>query len=199
MNTVAEVEQPWFTPNESKTSAGSHTSGGKSFGVGDVFIWLFRGPRTTTTMLVVDEGDDLTPTVAEQLNTIKGLAALTDEEIAGLLGTTRQTLHNWRAGKKISARREQRLEKTLEAIQSISAGDADQTRRLLMAAGRGQMRIYDQFAEGSIESALAAVSGKPMPKRRLPSEYPIATQMGLVEDRAPTSEPKINRRFSKRL
>lgn len=199
MSAVPAVDWSSYTPIQSGTNTGSHTSGRETTGVNEGRMLFFRGLRTTTTMLVIDEIDKRASAIMDQLNEIKTLANLTDEEVAELLGTTRQTLYNWRAGKKISARREQRLEKTLEAIRFFSDGNPQSTRRLLMAAEKGQVRVYDLFAEGSIEAAKAIAAGEPLPASRIPEEYPLTTQMGLIEDRALTPKPKIDKRFSKRL
>jgi hypothetical protein len=89
--------------------------------------------------------------------------------------------------------------KTLDAIRAINHLMGGQTRQALLEPRKAGLRIFDLFAEGSVQLAHSIAFGKPSPASEVPDEFPIVSRMSLIEDRGPISKSKANKKFSKRL
>ena len=84
---------------------------------------------------------------------------LTLEEIAALLGTSRRTVHNWRAGEAISGQNERKLTQLSQTLERMDLGSAELTRRRLLDHAEGSIRLFDLLAEGRFEAAIAITDG----------------------------------------
>ena len=74
-----------------------------------------------------------TETTAQKLlEDIRKRSGLTLEEIAPLVGVSRRSLQNWRAGEVISARKEQRLRDIADTFESLQQKEARDLRHLLL-------------------------------------------------------------------
>lgn len=93
-------------------------------------------------------------TVAE----IRRVSGLVWEEIAGLFGVTRRTVHNWAGGTGMTRRRQEQARRLLDAMRRMGRGTDGSARELLMQAGApGGRTRFDLLKEGSYEQALAGV------------------------------------------
>jgi len=139
------------------------------------------------------------------LERIKNASGLTLESIAPLAGVSRRSVQSWRAGDAISQRNEEHLCALAEAIDTIAAADPLRVRERLMERVSGSIRIYDLLAEGRYEDAIARTRGtRPVPQpithsEPTPLSVPLAAQVATLESPATTLDPRIDRRFTKRL
>lgn len=134
------------------------------------------------------------------------LANLTQEEFAPLLGVTRRSLSNWKAGEAISARKELRLRGLVEALCALSKGDADLTRARLYNRLPGGLRPYDILAEGRFDVAVQLATGRPSPADvkpialpAVPKPAPVLARLSLREDVATEPHGRVDLRRSRRL
>lgn len=79
--------------------------------------------------------------IPAQLASIKRMTGLGWEDIASIVGCSRQTVHNWTLGGKASASHRDRVSSLYSAVVYIDRGDVDENRRLLTSAFDGQTAI----------------------------------------------------------
>lgn len=96
------------------------------------------------------DGQDLG--VPAQLASIKRLTGYGWEQVASLLGCTRQTLHLWNLGEAISGAKRDRLAKLHAAIRFLDRGNAEDNRALLDMACDGST-IAQLLSESRFEEA----------------------------------------------
>jgi DNA-binding transcriptional regulator YiaG len=139
--------------------------------------------------------------VARKIHTLKELASFTDSEIAQLLHTSRQTLHNWKSGKNISSKRSYWLNKVLTTIKiiRISTRDAQSAKTLIFETKPGQISIFDFIVQGMTDEALEMFHGVGWNKTITPQIEPISTQFSLIENIKPSQRPKLSNRFSSKF
>ena len=94
------------------------------------------------------------------IDDIQARSGLTLDEIANLLGTSRRTIQNWRAGERINSRNDQRLRELAQAIRAIDAGSVPATRERLFARPEGQISAYALLAEQRFDTAVATATGR---------------------------------------
>jgi transcriptional regulator with XRE-family HTH domain len=94
------------------------------------------------------------------IDDIQARSGLTLSEIAGLLGTSRRTIQNWRAGERVNSRNDQLLRGLAQAIRDIDAGSVPATRDRLFARPEGQISAYALLAEQRFDTAVAIATGR---------------------------------------
>lgn len=132
---------------------------------------------------------------------LKGTSALTYEELAPLLGVSRRTLHTWNAGGPISARREARVRRVVEAVAAIAAVSRRPMRAQLLDRQPNDLRLYDLLAEGLFQEAVDAAAGthahRPGPKR---AEWEsLATQLDRRDDDVSVPGGRVRKGLSRRI
>jgi len=73
------------------------------------------------------------PTDAQPLLELRRLSGLSWEQIAGILGVDRRSVHNWAAGKPIALKNQQRIGELLSFLQFMDRGSAHENAALLLA------------------------------------------------------------------
>lgn len=94
------------------------------------------------------------------IDDIQARSGLTLDAIAGLLGTSRRTIQNWRAGERINSRNDQRLRELAQAMRAIDAGSIQATRDRLFSRPDGQISAYALLAEQRFDTAVATATGR---------------------------------------
>lgn len=129
-------------------------------------------------------------------------AKLTLEELAPLIGVTRRSLQNWRAGEPISARKERRLIDTTFALERIPGASGDEKRVTLFARRTGGLRVYDLLAEGRNSAAIelagaASISSEPY-AATAEVGFPLAVRLDQFHIPNSISEGSADLRLSRR-
>ena len=81
---------------------------------------------------------------------LRRLTGLTWEQLAGLFGASRRSLHFWASGKPMNKKNEEHLYRLLAAIQISDRGSASENRKLLVSAHDGIIPL-DLLVEGKYE------------------------------------------------
>jgi len=162
-------------------------------------IFLFGTGTTSAQQIDVTNVSKPTVDIPSRLAEIKSMANLTDEELAAILRTTRQTLHNWRNGKAISARREHHVENVLRAMTAVCVDDAEENRRVLLSTREGSISLFDMLVQNRIDDVLSLSAGHSAFVKLLPEKEALATQFDRLEDETVTAKPKIDHNFAGKL
>jgi hypothetical protein len=141
------------------------------------------------------------------LSTVQSRSGLTLEEIAPLLGVSRRSLQHWRAGGRISARKEQRLRDLADTLNSLPALAASEMRGKLLDRTSDGVRAYDLLAEGRFDSAYSMITGSPTPahlvarsiKPTMPSAPSLMDRLSIRDDGPSLPTSRVNLRQSRRL
>lgn len=160
-------------------------------------FFLF-GPSTSTNIISVEKVEDQPKSVPERLEQIKDLACLTDEEVAAILRTSRQTIHNWKNGKPISAKRERHIEAVLDAMSAILRDKPEQNRRILVSSKKGGISYFDLLVQNRIDDVVAIASGDVTSTDLLPPSVSLEAQMG-QEEITPETKPVLDTKFSGKI
>ena len=148
------------------------------------------------------------PTLAQALLArIQSLSGLTLEEIAPLLGVSRRSLQNWRAKRRISARKEQRLRDLADTFKSLPPVEANKMRRTLLDRILGSVRPYDLLAEGRFDAAYSMITRSAAPahlvaraaKPTVPPAPSLGDRLSIRNDGLPFPGDRVDLRRSKRL
>ncbi|CAN7722515.1 hypothetical protein [Aminobacter sp. LjRoot7] len=101
--------------------------------------------------------------VPGQLAEIKRMTGRSWEQLATLLGCTRQALHNWTLGEPVAKINRDRLSRLYATLRYIDQGDAGDNASLLFAAFNGdtiaEMLAQERFAE--VKAAVGRGAGRP--------------------------------------
>jgi hypothetical protein len=126
--------------------------------------------------------------VVNLIDKFRRLTGLTLEFTAPLLGVTRRTIQNWKAGEAISSKNEEKLRLLLETTETIQQGSATKTKNLLLGRIPGYLRIYDLLCQGRFADAVARAKLKEplQPIRSNPNlkfdHLPLAVQLSRGDD-----------------
>lgn len=149
-----------------------------------------------------------TETTAQRLlEDIRNRSRLTLEEIGPLVGVSRRSLQNWRAGEVISARKEQRLRDIADTFESLQQKDARDLRHLLFERSDHGIRPYDLLAEGQFGTAYFAVTGQAAPDHlvtrsstaSLPPTPSLLARVSINDGGPPGTSGRLDLRRSRRL
>jgi DNA-binding transcriptional regulator YiaG len=138
---------------------------------------------------------------------IQNRSGLTLEEIAPLLGVSRRSLQNWRAERRISARKEQRLRDLSDTLDALPIADRNQLRRMLLDRIPGSARPYDVLADGQFDLAYSMLAHSPAPahlvarasKPSVPRGPSLIDRLSVRDDGPSLPTARVNLRQSKRL
>ena len=148
------------------------------------------------------------PTLAQALLArIQSLSGLTLEEIAPLIGVSRRSLQNWRAERRISARKEQRLRDLADTLNSLPSVEANKMRRILLDRILGSVRPYDLLADGRFDAVYSMITRSPVPahlvartaKPTVPPAPSVVDRLSIRDDGPPFPSDRVDLRRSKRL
>jgi len=116
------------------------------------------------------------------VNTLRKDTGLTWDQIAGLLSTSRRSVHNWASGEPITSANHERLSRIAATVQQMSRGNAAANRALLLSSVEDGALLMDLLSRGDYDAAVEAAkkfqgqtSG--MSKRREMSNWGLVAQM----------------------
>ncbi|MFI4973244.1 MAG: hypothetical protein ACHP84_01750 [Caulobacterales bacterium] len=131
--------------------------------------------------IVVDQGSLSAPIAsivdppaiaARLLDQIQDWAGLTLEQLAPLVGVSRRSLQNWRAGEPISGRKADRLRAVSEAIEALGAKGSARAQTRLFERRPFGVSLYDLLREGRFDAVWARMHGD-RPATALPQERDV--------------------------
>jgi hypothetical protein len=93
------------------------------------------------------------PTKTQPLFEVRRLSGLSWDQIAGMLGVERRSVHNWAAGKPIARTNEQRLGELLGVLHHIDRGSAQENRSLLLAPTAAGPTLLQLLTDGEFRLA----------------------------------------------
>lgn len=111
--------------------------------------WL-SGSGTAFTPAGVNEsqaptiGEKVPP--ADQINSIRSLSGLTNDQIGRLFGVSRRSIHNWLNGNPMSLRHEVRATQILQVLQAVPGTLPAERRAALLDSSRGKSLFHQLVA-----------------------------------------------------
>lgn len=91
-------------------------------------------------------GPSAEPSVPESLRRVRDQSGLTWDEIAGALGVSRRTVHNWLSGMVVSGRHAAKLTKLAQIVNDHRcAGDREKTRGRLIAPNEEGVSVLQRL------------------------------------------------------
>ncbi len=106
---------------------------------------------------------------AASVNRLRRLTGLTWEQLGHMLAISRRSVHSWASGARLAAANEERLARTVAAMEAISRGIATSNRAMLLSPVGDNHLLIDLFREGRYEDA-ASVAAKIGLIEELPGE-----------------------------
>ena len=95
-------------------------------------------------------------TTRKAVSELRRISGLTWEQLAGLLGVSRRSVHFWASGKPLNATNHQRLMRVLDVVRAADRGTARSTRAALLAAREGTT-AFELLADQRFQEARAAL------------------------------------------
>ena len=129
-------------------------------------------PATVSSLARADR-DQEPPRSGEAIAELRRITGLTWEQLAGVFGVARRSLHFWASGKPLNAPNEERLRRLLAVVRRADRGAADINRALLLRDHDG-LRPIDLLTEGRYGEFLAQVGEGP--SRRRPALEPLSRE-----------------------
>jgi DNA-binding transcriptional regulator YiaG len=102
----------------------------------------------------------------QNVNELRQLSGLTWAQLATLFGVSRRSIHFWASGEALSSANEEKLNRTLDAVEYISRGSASSNRSLLMAIADEGKSYLELLAAGEydrVKSILGAGNATTQP------------------------------------
>lgn len=135
------------------------------------------------------------------ISELRRRSGLTWEQLAGVMGVERRTLHLWEAGRGMRPIHQERLQQVLQVVRITDRGSSAETRAALLDVSQGDS-IKDLLAQDLYEEALRQAKNIPAvappvrpPKlsrevRQARRPLPLAAQLDLREDTVPVAATK---------
>lgn len=82
-------------------------------------------------------GQVSTPSATDQIETIRSLSGLTNEQIGRMFGVSRRTIHNWLSGNSMASRHEARASEILLVLHNIPGDTPTERRAALLDSSHG--------------------------------------------------------------
>lgn len=142
--------------------------------------------RRTTTGLTIrpvhlsEASSNSTQITQDALSELRRLSGLTWEQLAGLFGVSRRTLHFWASGQALSRVHEEKLNRLLGTIRYLDRGSASLNRNLLLSPSEDSQLPIDLLSAGQYEEVkqrLGAGEAMPRPRVRTLSDAEIASRL----------------------
>lgn len=146
--------------------------------------------------LLIDEQQSRGSAVYE----LRRLSGLTWDELAEMLGVTRQAANDWANGKPMKPVNAQKLRALLEGFHALPRMGAAEVRAALLAPLPAGGRAIDMLRAGAIEAGLAAVVSYlagariPLPAREGHRQHPAAYLDRLADRPIPATGPPAAQR-----
>ena len=87
----------------------------------------------------------------QAVNELRKLSGLTWEQLANLFDVSRRSVHFWASGEALSSANEEKLNRTLDAVEYISRGSASSNRSLLMGIADDGKSYLELLAAGEFD------------------------------------------------
>ena len=112
-----------------------------------------------------------TETTRKAVSELRRISGLTWEQLAGLFGVSRRSVHFWASGKPLNATNHERLMRVLDVVRDADRGTARSTRAALLDA-RGGTSPFEMLADQQfLEAHLALGRGR---TRLMPALTPLS-------------------------
>jgi DNA-binding transcriptional regulator YiaG len=111
----------------------------------------------------------------QAVNELRKLSGLTWEQLATLFDVSRRSVHFWASGEALSSANEEKLNRTLDAVEYVSRGSASSNRRLLMGIaddGKSYLELLGAGEFDRVKHLLGA--GNAIAKPKLGQLSPVA-------------------------
>jgi DNA-binding transcriptional regulator YiaG len=87
----------------------------------------------------------------QSVNELRKLSGLTWKQLATLFGVSRRSVHFWASGEPLSSANQEKLNRTLDAVEYISRGSASSNRSLLMGIANDGKSFLELLAAGEFD------------------------------------------------
>lgn len=105
---------------------------------------------------VATQMESETGATRKAVSELRRISGLTWEQLAGLFGVSRRSVHFWASGKPLNATNHQRLMRVLDVVRHADRGTARSTRAALLDA-RGGRTAFEMLADQRFREARAAL------------------------------------------
>ncbi len=134
----------------------------------------FRAFRATDTATI------FVKSTQQAVNELRKLSGLTWEQIATLFNVQRRSVHFWASGKALSSANEDKLNRTLDAVEYISRGSASRNRSLLMGIADDGKSYLDLLAAGESDRVKYLLGAGNAPTKSKLGQLSPAAEMSRV-------------------
>ena len=101
----------------------------------------------------------------QAVNELRKLSGLTWEQFATLFNVSRRSVHFWASGEPLSSANEEKLNRTLDAVEYISSGSASSNRSLLMSIADDGKSYLELLAAGEFDRVKIILGAGNAPKQ----------------------------------
>lgn len=111
------------------------------------------------------------------VNELRKLSGLTWEQIATLFNVSRRSVHFWASGEALSSANEEKLNRTLDAVEYISRGSASSNRSLLMGIADDGKSYLELLAAGEFDRVKSILGAGNAPTKSKLGQLSPAAEM----------------------
>ena len=125
-----------------------------------------------------------TEATRKAVSELRRISGLTWEQLAGLFGVSRRSVHFWASGKPLNATNHERLMRVLDVIRDADRGTARSTRAALLDSREGTT-AFEMLADQRFSEARVALRGR---TRRVPVLTPLSAAARTARKPLPPDE-----------
>jgi DNA-binding transcriptional regulator YiaG len=108
-------------------------------------------PQNVLTKLITAVAKLPVKSTQQAVNELRKLSGLTWEQLATLSNVSRRSVHFWASGEALSSANEEKLNRTLDAVEYVSRGSASSNRSLLMGIADDGKSYLELLAAGEFD------------------------------------------------
>jgi DNA-binding transcriptional regulator YiaG len=108
-------------------------------------------PQNVLTKLITVVVELPVKSTQQAVNELRKLSGLTWEQLATLFNVSRRSVHFWASGEALSSANEEKLNRTLDAVEYVSRGSASSNRSLLMGIADDGKSYLELLAAGEFD------------------------------------------------
>lgn len=113
----------------------------------------------------------------QAVNELRKLSGLTWEQLATLFDVSRRSVHFWASGEPLSSANQEKLNRTLDAVEYISRGSASSNRSLLMGIADDGKSYLELLAAGEFDRVKQLLGAGNAPAKPKLSQLSPAAEM----------------------
>lgn len=135
------------------------------------------------------------PPAESAIGELRRLSGLTWDQLARVFDVSRRSLHHWASGGTMSAKHEEKLQRTLSTIRQIDRGSAAENRTALLRATSDGIIPLDLLIAGNFEGVVT-ILGEPMfnPRATTPKPLrPAEAYIPAISDRMDVNQDVLHR------